>query len=143
MPRQMEGAWTVRNKPDPVDVHVGGRLRERRQLLGLSQGEIGARLGLSFQQIQKYERGTSRIGASRLYRLSKILGVSVTFFFEDMPMEAVAASRHRAMAVADDAIPTPREIRMLVRAYSRLPAASVRRYILGLIKAVAWACSDG
>ena len=133
----------MRNKPDPVDVHVGGRLRERRTLLGLSQGEIGARLGLSWQQIQKYERGTSRIGASRLYRLSKILGVSVTFFFEDMPMEALAASKHRAAVIADDAIPTPREIRMLVRAYSRLPAASVRRYILGLIKAVAWVCSDG
>ena len=143
MPRQLEGAWTVRNEPDPVDVHVGGRLRQRRTLLGLSQGEIGARLGLSWQQIQKYERGTNRIGASRLYRLSKILGVSVTYFFEDMPMEVAAASRHRAAVIADDAIPTPREIRMLVRAYSRLPAASVRRYILGLIKAVAGSCSDG
>ena len=90
MPRQLEGAWTVRSKPDPVDVHVGGRLRDRRTLLGLSQGEIGARLGLSFQQIQKYERGTSRIGASRLYRLSKVLGVPVDFFFEDMPMEKLA-----------------------------------------------------
>ena len=133
----------MRSKPDPVDVHVGGRLRLQRTLLGLSQGEVGARLGLSWQQIQKYERGTSRIGASRLYRLSKILGVSVTFFFEDMPMEVVAASKLRAADLADDAIPTPREVRMLVRAYSRLPAAPVRRHIVDLIKAVAWACSDG
>ena len=129
----------MRSKPDPVDVHVGGRLRQRRTLLGLSQGEIGARLGLGFQQIQKYERGTSRIGASRLYRLSKVLGVPVSYFFEDMPMEVIAASRHRAAALANDAIPTPREVRMLVRAYSRLPAAPVRRHIVD----VAWACSDG
>ena len=133
----------MRNKPDPVDVHVGERLRQRRTRLELSQGEIGAKLGLSWQQIQKYERGTSRIGASRLHRLSKILGVSVTFFFEDMPMGVAAASRHMATALADDAIPTPREVRMLVRAYSRLPAAPVRRHIIDLIKAVAGACSDG
>ena len=143
MPRRVEGAWTVRNKPDPVDVHVGARLRDRRTLLGLSQGEIGARLGLSWQQIQKYERGTSRIGASRLYRLSKMLGVPISYFFEDMPMEALAASRHRATVLADDAIPTPREVRMLVRAYACLPAAPVRRHIIDLIKAVAGACSDG
>ena len=133
----------MRNKPDPVDVHVGGRLRQRRTMMRLSQGEIGAKLGLSWQQIQKYERGISRIGASRLYRLSKILGVPISYFFEDMPMEVAAASRHRAMTLADDAIPTPREVRMLVRAYSRLPAAPVRRHIFDLIKAVARACSDG
>ena len=133
----------MRNKPDPVDVHVGGRLRDRRQLLGLSQGEIGARLGLSWQHIQKYERGTNRIGASRLYRLSNVLGVPISFFFEGMPVEVAAASKHRAAVIADDATPTPREIRMLVRAYSRLPAAPVRRQIFALIKAVAWACSDG
>ena len=133
----------MRNKPDPVDVHVGGRLRRRRTLLRLSQGEIGARLGLSFQQIQKYERGTNRIGASRLYRLSKMLSVPIPYFFEDMPMEVAAASRHRAAVIADDATPTPREVRMLVRVYSRLPAAPVRRHIIDLIKAVAGACSDG
>ena len=94
-------------------------------------------------KIQKYERGTSRIGASRLYRLSKVLGVPVDFFFEDMPMEVAAASKHRAAVIADDAIPTSREVRMLVRAYSRLPAAPVRRQIFALIKAVAGACSDG
>ena len=132
----------MRNKPDPVDAYVGGRLRDRRVLLGLSQGEIGARLGLCFQQIQKYERGTSRIGASRLYRLSKVLGVPITYFFEDMPMEVAAASSHRAAVLADDAIPTPREVRMLVRAYSRLRAVGVRRHIVDLIKAVAWACDD-
>ena len=128
----------MRNKPDPVDAYVGGRPRDRRALLGLSQGEIGARLGLGFQQIQKCERGTNRIGASRLYRLSKILGVPVGYFFEDMPMEVVAASKHRAVVIADDAVPTPREVRMLVRAYSCLPAAPLRRHIVDLIKAVAW-----
>ena len=111
--------------------------------VGAEPGRDRRQAGPQLPADQKYERGTNRIGASRLYRLSKVLGVPVTFFFEDMPMGVVAASKHRAAALADDAIPTPREIRMLVRVYSRLPAAPVRRHMVGLIKAVAWACSDG
>ena len=69
-------------EPDPIDVHVGSRLKMRRKLLSISQGEIGNNLGLTFQQIQKYEKGANRIGSSRLLKLSKILDVPVEYFFE-------------------------------------------------------------
>ena len=72
-------------EPDPIDVHVGSRLKMRRKLLSMSQGEIGNNLGLTFQQIQKYEKGANRIGSSRLLKLSKILDVPVEYFFEEMP----------------------------------------------------------
>lgn len=71
-------------KPNPVDVHVGGRLRLRRMLLGLSQEKLGEGLGLTFQQVQKYEKGMNRIGASRLFELARILDVNVGYFFEDL-----------------------------------------------------------
>src|SRR5512144_1355925 len=70
--------------PNPVDIHVGSRVRLRRTLLGLSQEKLGEAVGLTFQQIQKYERGANRIGASRLFEFSRILDVPVSFFFEDM-----------------------------------------------------------
>ncbi len=78
-------------KPHPVDVHVGARVRIRRTLLGMSQTTLGEAIGLTFQQVQKYERGMNRIGSSRLYDLSRVLDVPVEYFFEDMP-RAVAAS---------------------------------------------------
>ena len=71
--------------PDPVDVHVGNRLRQRRTLLGMSQEKLAAAFGVSFQQIQKYERGANRISASRLHLLTQILDVPVTYFFEGLP----------------------------------------------------------
>lgn len=82
--------------PNPIDVHVGSRVRLRRTLLGLSQERLGEAVGLTFQQIQKYERGANRIGASRLFEFSRILDVPVSFFFDDMSekfrgMEPVAA----------------------------------------------------
>lgn len=70
--------------PHPVDIHVGGRVREQRKKKGMSQGELGDSLGLTFQQIQKYERGANRIGASRLFQLSQILDVPVAYFFDGM-----------------------------------------------------------
>ena len=78
-------------KPSPVDVHVGARVRMRRAFLGMSQTKLGDAIGLTFQQVQKYERGANRIGSSRLFDLSRVLDVPVEFFFEDMP-RAVAAS---------------------------------------------------
>ncbi|MEK9671776.1 MAG: helix-turn-helix transcriptional regulator [Rhodospirillaceae bacterium] len=73
--------------PHPVDIHVGSRVREQRKRKGLNQGELGDSLGLTFQQIQKYERGANRIGASRLFQLGQILGVPVTYFFDNMPKD--------------------------------------------------------
>ena len=71
--------------PDPVDIHVGARLRMRRNLIGLSQEQLGKSLGLTFQQIQKYERGINRMGSSRLFQIAKTLSVPVAYFFDDMP----------------------------------------------------------
>ena len=79
-------------RANPVDVHVGSRVRLRRMLLGMSQEKLGEHLGLTFQQVQKYEKGINRIGASRLFDLSQVLGVPVQFFYEEL---AVAGSERR------------------------------------------------
>jgi len=97
MPRVPEDLHPNRMPPGvahPVDVHVGSRVRQRRKLVGLSQTELGQELGLTFQQIQKYERGANRIGASRLYQIAQILQVTVNFFFEDMPPELESDGVH-------------------------------------------------
>src|ERR1700757_1455901 len=72
-------------RPSPIDIHVGSRIRLRRTLLGMSQERLGESLSLTFQQVQKYERGLNRVGASRLFDLSRVLDVPVSFFFDDMP----------------------------------------------------------
>src|SRR5271168_979573 len=78
-------------RPSPIDVHVGSRIRLRRTLMGMSQERLGESLGLTFQQVQKYERGVNRVGASRLYDLSRVLDVPISFFFDDMP-DSLAAN---------------------------------------------------
>ena len=86
--------------PNPIDVHVGSRVRLRRTLLGMSQEKLGEAIGLTFQQVQKYERGANRIGASRLWELSAVLDVPVQFFFGEMAAETLAQmgriTSHRA-----------------------------------------------
>ncbi len=84
---------TSREGPHPIDIHVGSRVYLRRNLLGLSQGTLGKDIGVSFQQVQKYERGVNRISASRLFNLSQVLDVPVSYFFEDMPSDAASARR--------------------------------------------------
>lgn len=132
-------------KPNPVDVHVGSRVRLRRTLLGLSQEKLGEAIGLTFQQVQKYERGANRIGASRLWDLSRVLDVPVSFFFEDMD-ETVASMSPRH--VTEDAKEpetresdpmTKRETLELVRAYYRIGDPSVRKRIYELAKTLALA----
>src|SRR6201988_1812156 len=78
-------------RPSPIDIHVGARIRLRRTLLGMSQERLGEALGLTFQQVQKYERGVNRVGASRLFDLSRVLDVPISFFFDDMP-ESLAST---------------------------------------------------
>ena len=78
--------------PHPVDIHVGSRVRMRRTLLGMSQEKLGDALALTFQQVQKYERGANRVGASRLFEISRILDVPVSFFFEEMAAETAAVT---------------------------------------------------
>lgn len=129
--------------PNPVDVHVGGRVRLRRTLLGLSQEKLGEAVGLTFQQIQKYERGANRIGASRLFEFSRILEVPVSFFFDDMPDGRSAMDGRAALGLADqsqaplDQDPlTRRETLELVRAYYRIGDPAVRRRLFELTKSL-------
>ncbi|KXJ56545.1 MAG: transcriptional regulator [Thalassospira sp. Nap_22] len=113
---------TATGAPNPIDVHVGSRVRLRRTLLGMSQEKLGDALGLTFQQIQKYERGANRVGASRLYDISRALEVPVSFFFDDMPAEIVGNKPTSAEAAAVDNIDlTSRANLELIRNLERLP----------------------
>jgi transcriptional regulator with XRE-family HTH domain len=136
------------NSPNPIDVHVGRRLRLRRTLLGMSQERLGELLGLTFQQVQKYERGANRIGSSRLYELGQILDVPVSFFFDDMPEEQLQANGRLPLAgMAEEASPfdheeehlplDKRETLELVRAYYRISDPALRRRLFDLAKALA------
>ena len=75
----------AKRNANPIDVHVGNRVRMRRMLIGMSQEKLGDQLGLTFQQVQKYEKGSNRVSASRLYQMAQILGVNIQFFYDDMP----------------------------------------------------------
>src|SRR3954469_1615715 len=133
------------HRPSPIDVHVGGRVRLRRTLLGLSQEKLGDALGLTFQQVQKYERGVNRIGASRLFDLSRVLDVPIGFFFDDMPDAMVGTANmaaRRSYGVADqqdgfdDETLHRRETLELVRAYYRINDPAVRKRVFELIKSL-------
>ena len=129
------------DKPNPIDVHVGSRVRLRRNMLGLSQEKLGEAIGLTFQQVQKYERGANRIGASRLHDLSRVLDVPVSFFFDDMdPVRAPAipAGFAEPPTEALDADPLrKRETIELVSAYYRIEDQLIRRRLFDLAKALA------
>ena len=136
------------DKPNPIDVHVGSRVRLRRTLLGMSQERLGEAIGLTFQQVQKYERGANRIGASRLYDLSRVLDVPVSFFFDDIAPDK-AEGREAGTGPVDRAAPAGepdpmmrRETLELVRAYYRIPDAQIRRRLFDLTKAIANACAS-
>jgi transcriptional regulator with XRE-family HTH domain len=138
------------SRPSPIDVHVGTRIRLRRTLMGMSQERLGEALGLTFQQVQKYERGVNRVGASRLFDLSRVLDVPISFFFDDMPeplantygaQNASLAGRRSTGfgdtqdAFADDAFGR-RETLELVRAYYRITDSAVRKRVFDLIKSL-------
>jgi len=135
---------TRRAGPHPVDVHVGKRVRARRTLLGMSQEKLGEALGLTFQQVQKYERGANRIGSSRLWEVSQILDVPVSYFFEEMTDDTASARSTDDVpeGLAEDAAEfsrdplAKRETLELVRAYYRIPEAKVRKRVFELTKAL-------
>ncbi len=125
----------------PIDAHVGARVRLRRTLLGMTQTTLGDALGLTFQQVQKYENGKNRVSASRLYDLSRVLDVSIEHFFEDMPPEVAArspAATKRGTAKKSPRYePNPmhrRETLELVRAYYKVENAGVRKQVYELTK---------
>ena len=134
------------DKPNPIDVHVGSRVRLRRNMLGLSQEKLGEAIGLTFQQVQKYERGANRVGSSRLFDLARVLDVPISYFFEDMEAGVAAKSPSRLMGVSESkmqayaAEPDPlakRETLELVRAYYKIAEPRVRKRIFELTKALA------
>ena len=137
---------TPSGKPNPIDVHVGARIRLRRTLLGMSQERLGEALGLTFQQVQKYERGVNRVGASRLFDLSRVLDVPISFFFDDMPDSLSnayggqpgrrsAAFPDHAEGFGDDTL-NRRETLELVRAYYRITDPAIRKRVFDLIKSM-------
>src|SRR5579863_10327420 len=127
------------DKPSPIDVHVGTRVRLRRTLLGMSQEKLGDAIGLTFQQVQKYERGANRIGASRLFDLARVLDVPVAFFFEEMDPALVGlpirGSEHKpkGMSAPESSYQAEpvmkRETLELVRAYLKINDAQLRRRV--------------
>jgi len=136
--------------PSPIDVHVGSRVRLRRTLLGMSQERLGQAIGLTFQQVQKYERGANRIGASRLFDLSRVLDVPVSFFFDDINAASVPPPASGTAGLGEGVVaryePDPmmrRETLELVRAYYRVTDPATRRRLFELVKAIANAGTIG
>jgi transcriptional regulator with XRE-family HTH domain len=133
---------TASGAPNPVDIHVGARVRLRRTLLGMSQEKLGEAIGLTFQQVQKYERGANRVGASRLYDLSRVLEVPVSFFFDDMPDEISSKSVHERREMSESPDPfdndpmNRRETLELVRAYYRITDPNQRKKVFELVKSM-------
>jgi len=138
--------------PDPIDIHVGARVRLRRNLVGMSQEQLGKALGLTFQQVQKYERGANRMGARRLHQLSQILNIPINWFFEDLSstprriagfaeskqseLEDIPADEQELVRSDADAF-ARRETLDLIRAYYRISDPKQRRKVYELIKSMA------
>ncbi len=134
-----KGAVTDRSAV-AVDLHVGCRVRMRRRFLGLSQQSLAAELGLTFQQVQKYERGANRISASKLYEIARVLGVPVSFFFEGLPdpaapAETVSRSQSREQSIAD--FMRSSDGAELADAFSRLSRGRLRRHVVDFVRALA------
>lgn len=128
----------VKKSPNPTDKHVGSRVRMRRMMLGMSQEKLGDALGLTFQQVQKYEKGTNRIGASRLQQISHILQVPVSFFFDGAPNAMAAGSMAEAPSPAyvSDFLATSDGL-ALTKAFMRIKDAKLRRRIVELVEQIA------
>lgn len=127
-----------KKKPNPVDVHVGSRVRLRRTMLGMSQERLGEALGITFQQIQKYEKGLNRIGASRLQKICEVLTVPISFFFEDAPNVEGSAEGFREAGGSNyvvDFLSTSEGLQ-LNRAFVKIADPKVRRRVIDLVRAL-------
>jgi len=129
-----------KKKPNPIDIHVGSRVRLRRMMTNMSQEKLGEHLGITFQQIQKYEKGTNRIGASRLQSISSVLQVPVSFFFDGAPGPSGAPSpsgmEENSSTYMVEFLSSPEGLQ-LNKAFSRIPDAKVRRRIVELVRSLA------
>jgi transcriptional regulator with XRE-family HTH domain len=125
--------------PNPVDKYVGSRVRMRRIMLGMSQEKLGEALGLTFQQVQKYEKGTNRVGASRIAQISEILQVPVSFLFEGGPTGSAGTDSYNeatSPAYVSDFLATSEGL-ALTRAFTRIPDAKLRRTIVDMVEQIA------
>ena len=128
-----------KKKPNPIDIHVGSRIRLRRTMLGMSQEKLGESLGITFQQIQKYEKGTNRVGASRIQQISEILQVPVSFLFEGGPTgipNAEGFGEGTSPSYISDFLATSEGL-ALTRAFTRISDAKLRRSIVDLVEQIA------
>ena len=123
-------------RPNPTDVYVGSRVRMRRKMLGLSQEKLGDKLGITFQQIQKYEKGTNRVGASRLQAMANAMEVPVSYFFPDATEAAQGGMQEERAAFMMDFMSTAEGLE-LSRAFMRIRDSKVRRKIIELVRALA------
>ena len=123
-----------KKQPNPIDIHVGSRVRLRRMMLGMSQEKLGEALGITFQQIQKYEKGQNRIGASRLFQLAHALSAPIGYFFEGLPGDGAAGP-----AIEPDVIQslTSPEGMQLHMAFQKLRSLQTRRKVVELLTAMA------
>ena len=128
-----------------VDIHIGARLRKLRSMLGMSQDQLGRSLGLTFQQIQKYEHGTNRIAASRLFQIAKILNVPIAYFFEEMEIASSSAPKPKGFSEAGQAAlevvagaeaPEHREALEFWRVYNRIDNVKQRRKMYELMRSI-------
>jgi len=124
--------------PNPVDVHVGSRIRLRRTLIGMSQEKLGAGLGITFQQVQKYEKGTNRVGASRLQAISALLGVQPSFFFEGGPPQQMSGEESAAMGEIGglNGFIASKEGLELNRSFAKIRDPAIRKKIVSLVLAL-------
>ncbi len=122
----------------PVDIHVGKRLRLRRTLLGMSQEAVGSAIGVTFQQVQKYERGINRMGASRLFDFSKVMNIPVSYFFDGYQAqgEAPAGGMAEENTEFEHEVSSSRELLELSRAFNNISDPQVRKRVLELVKSL-------
>jgi transcriptional regulator with XRE-family HTH domain len=137
----------TKKAPNPIDKHVGSRVRMRRMMLGMSQEKLGDALALTFQQVQKYEKGTNRIGASRLQQISQILQVPVAFFFEGAPVLSAGTppeglQEAPSPAYVSDFLATSDGL-SLTKAFMRIPDPKLRRRIVDLVQQIAGGDTEG
>lgn len=131
----------VKKQPDPIDIHVGSRVRLRRTMMGMSQEKLGDKLGITFQQIQKYEKGTNRMGASRLQNIAVILDTPVAFFFEDAPQSVDyetggEINKAKSPNYIVDFLSSSEGLQ-LNRAFMKIENTNIRRRIIDLVKSLA------
>lgn len=128
---------TLASEPHPVDIHVGNRMRMQRKLMGLSQEALARSIGVTFQQVQKYERGVNRMSASRLFDFAKVLQVPISFFFEGVETHASGMAEDDAPVFQHEAPVMSRDAVEVLRAFSQVREPALRRHIVNLVKAIA------